>query len=125
VKTIPVYWWQNIQEPETETLPSTVSYSPTAYQNFDNYSAINVNKVKEIPNDYYGVMGVPYRFLRYYNAKDWEIVGLTVRWNDAYRIKRYTKEDAPNWNDLNAHPVLLTEDGLKQIYQRLLVRRKH
>ena len=124
MKTIPVYWWQNIQEPETEPLLTTAVYSPAAYQTFDNYSAINVNKVKEIPNDYFGVMGVPYRFLRYWNAKDWEIVGLTVRWNDACRVKRYTKEDAPNWNDLNANPVLMTEDGLKQIYQRILIRRK-
>lgn len=38
-------------------------YNPKDYPQYDNYSAINVNKVKDIPYDYQGVMGVPITIL--------------------------------------------------------------
>jgi hypothetical protein len=37
------------------------------YPKYDNYDAINVDKVSEIPVDYDGVMGVPITFLDHYN----------------------------------------------------------
>jgi len=37
-------------------------YSPELYPMYDNYKAINVNKVSEIPCDYDGIMGVPITF---------------------------------------------------------------
>ena len=37
----------------------TQVYYPSLYQNFDDYDAINVNSIKEIPYDYAGKMGVP------------------------------------------------------------------
>lgn len=51
-------------------------YTPEEYQTYDNYSAINVNKVSEIPCDYGGVMGVPITFLDKYNPEQFEILGL-------------------------------------------------
>lgn len=41
-----------------------------------NYPVINVDKVKDIPKDYYGVMGVPITFLGNYVEKQFKIVGL-------------------------------------------------
>ncbi len=49
---------------------------PEEYQKYDNYEAINVNKVKDIPMDYTGVMGVPITFMDKYNPEQFEIVGL-------------------------------------------------
>lgn len=46
------------------------------YLKYDNYDAINVDKVSDIPKDYYGVMGVPISFLSKYNSKEFKIVGL-------------------------------------------------
>ena len=43
------------------------------YPKFDNYDAINVNKVADIPMDYKGVMGVPITFIDKYNPKQFEI----------------------------------------------------
>nr|WP_222931006.1 adenine-specific methyltransferase EcoRI family protein [Treponema phagedenis] len=44
------------------------------YPKYDNYDAINVDKVAEIPCDYDGVMGVPITFLDKYNPEQFEIV---------------------------------------------------
>lgn len=45
------------------------------YPTYVNYPAINVDKVKDIPKDYYGVMGVPITFLGSYDEKQFKIVG--------------------------------------------------
>lgn len=124
MKTIPCYWWQNIQQPQIEPLNLTATYDPLLYPTFDNYEAINVCRVKDIPKDYFGVMGVPVRFMRYFNTDDWEIFGTTRR-HSPYITKVYSAADSPKWNDLNADPVLRTEDGLKMCYTRLLVQHKH
>jgi len=44
------------------------------YPKFDNYDAINVNKTKDIPMDYEGVMGVPITFLHKYNPEQFELI---------------------------------------------------
>lgn len=46
------------------------------YEKFDNYDAINVDRTKDIPDDYDGVMGVPISFLDKYSPDQFEIVGL-------------------------------------------------
>lgn len=51
-------------------------YVPEEYPTYDNYEAIDVSKVVNIPYDYDGVMGVPITFLDKYNPDQFEIVGL-------------------------------------------------
>jgi len=46
------------------------------YPIYDNYNAIEVSKVVNIPRDYDGVMGVPISFLDKHNPKQFEILGL-------------------------------------------------
>lgn len=52
-------------------------YSKEKYPFYDNYDAIEVSKVSEIPKDYTGIMGVPITFVDKYNPKQFEIVGFT------------------------------------------------
>ena len=49
-------------------------YHPDEYPKYDNYDAINVDKVADIPCDYDGVMGVPITFLDKYNTEQFEII---------------------------------------------------
>ena len=56
-------------------LKLTKRYNKKFYEKYDNYDAINVNKVAEIPCDYEGVMGVPITFLDKYNPEQFEILG--------------------------------------------------
>ena len=44
------------------------------YPKYDNYDGINVNKTKDIPLDYKGVMGVPITFLHKFNPDQFEII---------------------------------------------------
>ena len=68
-------WFTNIEHSKRhEELPLYKRYNPEEYPKYDNYDAINVDKVNEIPCDYYGVMGVPITFLDKYNPKQFEIV---------------------------------------------------
>ena len=46
----------------------------SAYQRYDNYDGINVNKTQDIPMDYTGYMGVPITFLHKFNPNQFEIV---------------------------------------------------
>lgn len=45
------------------------------YEKYDNYDAINISKVKEIPTDYEGIMGVPITYLGSHNPDQYEIIG--------------------------------------------------
>lgn len=45
------------------------------YPKYDNYAAIEVSRVCNIPVDYEGVMGVPITFLEHYNPEQFEILG--------------------------------------------------
>lgn len=44
------------------------------YPKYDNHDAIEVSKVADIPEDYYGVMGVPITFMDKYNPDQFDIV---------------------------------------------------
>ena len=57
-------------------------YSADEYPKYDNYDAINVNKVAEIPCDYEGVMGVPITFLDKYNPEQFEILGCSYSYGE-------------------------------------------
>ena len=45
------------------------------YAKYENYDAINVNEVCEIPKDYFGLMGVPITFLDKFCPEQFKIVG--------------------------------------------------
>ncbi len=49
-------------------------YNQNKYSKYDNFDAIHIAKVAEIPVDYEGVMGVPLTYLKYHND-DFEIIG--------------------------------------------------
>ena len=58
-------------------------YDPEKFPKYDNYDAIEVGKVGEIPCDYDGVMGVPISFMDKYCPEQFEIVGMpTARSNE-------------------------------------------
>lgn len=68
-------WYTNLDLPKRhEKLILWKNYTPEEYPKYDNYDAINVGKVSEIPCDYDGVMGVPISFLDKYNPEQFEIV---------------------------------------------------
>lgn len=71
-----VMWFTNLDHNKRhEPLDLYKHYTPEEYPKYDNYDAINVNKVCDIPMDYDGVMGVPITFLDKYCPEQFEIIG--------------------------------------------------
>ena len=50
-------------------------YNPEKYPRYNNYDAINVDKLSDIPVDYEGVMGVPISIMDKCNPEQFEIIG--------------------------------------------------
>jgi len=103
-----------------------------AYEQYENYEAIEVPFTGAIPADYDGVMGVPITFVDKYNPDQFEIVGTTESNdpNNAYRTRVYTSQECreaykklfgkPGVYDLNASGVV---NGVK-VYKRVLIRHR-
>ena len=71
-----VVWFSNLETPKRrEEIELYKKYTPEEYPQYDNYNAINIDKVSDIPEDYYGEMGVPVTFLHKYNPNQFEIIG--------------------------------------------------
>lgn len=69
-------WLTNLDIPKRHVrLELKQKYDPELYPKYDNYDAINVPRVADIPMDYDGIMGVPITFLKYHNGSQFEIVG--------------------------------------------------
>ena len=71
-----ICWFTNLDHKKRhEELVLYKKYNEEEYPKYDNYDAIEVSKVTDIPMDYYGVMGVPITFLDKYCPEQFEIVG--------------------------------------------------
>lgn len=120
-------WFTNLDVAKRhEKLILWKKYTPEEYPRYDNYDAINVNKVSEIPCDYDGVMGVPITFLDKYNPEQFEIVGMAH--GDAgveLGLKPYPRELKKFNKGLRDGDLYYMKDGVPILpYRRILVRKK-
>lgn len=70
-------WFTNLDITKRhESIDLYKKYSFNEYPKYDNYNAINVNKVLDIPLDYNDIMGVPITFLDKYNPEQFLILGM-------------------------------------------------
>lgn len=99
-------------------------YGVSDYPKYDNYDAIEIPFTECIPSDYDGVMGVPITFLDKYNPEQFEILWITQRNDDPYKLKRYTTDEYKNANDLNARATILIDGVPKSVYARILIKHK-
>ncbi len=105
------------------------------FEKYDNYNAIEVSLVKNIPSDYDGVMGVPVSFLDKYNPEQFEILGMCEN-EDLYNLKtkKYTgaeckqaylnKFGKKGTYDLNAGGVVVRNGLFEKVYSRVLIRHR-
>ena len=103
-----VCWFTNLPVKRfDEKITLVKTYNSKDYPKYDNYDAIEVGKVANIPKDYKGVMGVPITFLYSYNPKQFEIVGLD----------RYVED--------NPHYGKRFTINNKETYARILIKNKN
>jgi len=72
-------WFSNLEHKKrNEPLLLTKTYkgNEASYPKYDNYDAIEVSKTKDIPIDYFKVIGVPISWLDKYNPEQFKILGL-------------------------------------------------
>lgn len=105
-----VAWFTNFNVcPLRKKIIPYKAYNASDYPKYDNYDAIEVGKVADIPKDYFGVMGVPVTFLHKYNPEEYEIIG--------------------HEHDLNGNGGAGVKHGQfelrgKGVYKRILIRKK-
>ncbi len=106
-------WFTNLSNSKRfEELILTKTYNEIDFPYLDNYNAINVGKVVNIPKDFDGYMAVPITFIDKYNPNQFEIFGITN-----------TGEENPGIrlpNTAHGRPLL---NG-KELYIRILIRKK-
>ena len=119
-------WFTNLDHKKrNEELILWKRYSPEEYPRYDNYDAINVDHVADIPEDWDGAMGVPITFLDKYNPDQFEILGITDRDNNSgLKTKQYAAADTPEYGELNRRGAIMVEGKLKSTYARILVRKR-
>lgn len=111
---VPAYWYTNLDVSLRHSpLVLTSTYAEGLYPLFDNYNAINVDKVINIPMDYDGVMGVPVSFLPRHCFEQFRIVGHLN--NGCY------SDDTHEWAGSNGIPMTMVNG--KRAYKRLLIKR--
>jgi len=138
VKFRNVCWFTNIDHGRRHkpiplmTMADNLKYSKhkeikgkESYDYYDNYDAIEVPFTDAIPSDYDRVMAVPISFLDKYCPEQFEILGVTQRNDDPYKIKQYTKDEYSNANDLNARGVIIVDGKPKAMYARVLIKKKY
>lgn len=118
VKLGNVVWFTNLKHKKrNEEFFMTKPYDPKLYLEYDNYDAINVDKVVDIPNNYVGVMGVPVSFLDKFNPEQFEIVGTDFEVKDGL-LPHLVK---PKWDGKLDRGYI---NG-KRMYARIFIKHKN
>lgn len=98
-------WYTNIDHSKRHKRIDTGYRYSKYYAKYDNYNIINVDKLKEIPMDYYGIMGVPITYMAIHNPEQYDILGIA---NSA----RYIGQEC------------ITKINGKKIYNRILIKKR-
>lgn len=151
IKHIMACWLTNIETTKRyEEVILYKKYTPEEYPKYDNYDAINVDKVADIPADYDGAMGVPITFLDKYNPNQFEILGLLQSstdeqagipnlryYNDFKEMRQDMTYTGSSGGKANGNPVIkgkskkgnflynsMTEEYVHSVYARVVIRKK-
>lgn len=111
------------------------TYNESDYPKYENFDAIDVEKVSEIPCDYYGIMGVPDTVLDQYNPEQFEILGADGIPQSAIELgigrigeewmKKYRANGGTGHYTANMKSIVLIRNGIaKKPYSRIFIRRR-
>ena len=134
-----VHWFTNLDiSKRHEDLILYKKYNSEDYPTYDNYDAINVDKTKEIPMNYDGLMGVPITFLDKYNPDQFEVLTLGIGEANFTPTRKYekfrdpfTKKPISDKRDYllyvrNQNGKYLTADDYRvnKVYARIIIKNK-
>lgn len=110
VRVHSVSWWTNLDHSRRHkdlTLTKEYKDNEEYYPKYNDFNAINIDRVADVPKDYQGILGVPITFIGQWNPNQFEIIGMD----------RYT---APKEA---LHGGRLRING-KSLYARILIKNK-
>ena len=123
-----ICWFTNMKVNKyIEKLVLTKTYNPIDYPKYDNYDAIEVGRVANIPKDYDGVMGVPITFLFKYNPDQFEILGCFKEFKECDLENGFIRGEMTEYIDSKTHAIKTWHGptiNKKAKYTRILIRRK-
>jgi len=134
-------WFTNLEvkkHKEDLILVKTYKGNEDEYPEYDNYNAIEVSKVANIPMDYEGLMGVPITFVDKYNPSQFEIVTLGIGEANFTPTKKYKKFRDPITKkpisdkrdyllyvkDKNGKYLTSENYRLNKVYARIIIKNK-
>ena len=113
-----ICWFTNIPHNKRNyDLDLYRKYNETDYPMYDNYDAIEVSKVADIPMDYDGVMGVPITFLDKYCPSQFEILDCC---EPAIRLTTLKLKD--NFKEYKSRQINYNGNICQKTYHRLLIK---
>ncbi|MBR6073064.1 MAG: adenine-specific methyltransferase EcoRI family protein [Bacilli bacterium] len=127
-----VRWFTNLSNNiRTEKILLYKHYKPELYRKYENYDAINVDNVNDIPCDYFGNIGVPITFFGKYNPNQFKVIGLGIS-NSGLEIgvkpykpehKKYRKE-VQKRGAVDGDLYFLDENGHPEVpFTRVIIQR--
>lgn len=118
IKVPAITWFTNLDHKKRhEELVLFRKYNPEDYPKYDNYDAIDVGYVSDIPMDYDGVMGVPDTVLGSFNPDQFELIGMG---SGTLAASIGVKKNYRGRTD-----IAYTKNGVHKCpYSRILIRRK-
>lgn len=115
-----VQWFTNLDVAKRhDSLILYEEYTPEKYPHYDNYDAINVDKVVAIPKDYDGIMGVPITFLDKYNPEQFDVLSCCEPCVNLEVLKQN-----PNFKEYKSRQTLYNNILCQKTYHRILIRKK-
>ena len=122
VKHIMACWFTNLDTTKRhKKLDTYKKYSANEFPTYDNYNAIEVSKVADIPMDYDGAMGVPITYVDKYNPDQFEILGV---FDDKREKSEAFIQGNPTYVDEQHKRYVGPVIKGKALYTRILIMRK-
>lgn len=129
-----IAWYTNIKSKQKCNIGLTNNFNSSEYCKYSNFDAINIDKLMDIPLDYYGIMGVPVSFLQYYNPDEFVILGMSNskngvemgveeigdEWIKLYKSQGGTAHLTPSMR----HLVYIKDGKAIYPYRRIIIKRK-
>ena len=124
VKVPAISWYTNLDISKIhEELTLYKQYKTELYPKYVNFDAIEVSKVNDIPEDYYGIMGVPITFIDKYNPEQFEIIGNSLEL--CSKMSNIAKKG--EYMSGGVRPYIKKKNGkykYKRMYDRIFIKRK-
>lgn len=129
-----ICWLTNLDiKKRHEVFEMYKKYDPEIYKKYDNYDAIEVKNINDIPCDYDGNMGVPISFLDKLNPEQFELIGSSdvsdtlegIKVLGEEWIRKYREQGGTGHYTANMKSVGYSGDGKhKIIFSRLIIKHK-